>query len=75
MLKHIIPDSIPDSDRAEQLEKARTSMQQHAVIMQHTARRGDLGAFRHARRMYEQSVRNVAAWQAAQRAPAQDVLA
>ena len=52
MLKHIIPNSIPESDRAEQLERARTSMHHRAVVMLNAAHCGDLRTYSRVKYMY-----------------------
>jgi len=62
----LIPNSIPAADRRKALRKAMADARRHQIIMQHTARRHDLGAYRHARHMYDMARDAVIAWESVQ---------
>jgi len=66
MLTLSIPRTIPAAARREALRKARTDARRYQIIMQHTAKRRDLGAFRHARHQFTMSCEAVRAWESLQ---------
>jgi len=66
MLTLFIPNTISAADRREALSKARTDARRHQIIMQHTARRHDMGAYRHAKHQFTMACEAVRAWESVQ---------
>jgi len=67
MLRLIIPPEIPGADRLKALNAAHRTTRRHEIIMEQTRKRGDIGAYRHARGLYARAMEAERAWQSVQR--------